>query len=287
MSQKRDHTWKLITEPFHQKLHEAMQQQHHAAQFIALAGRHLISRQPDDSNTSMQYVSEMESLVGNRLKTGIRIALHLTDFMLYLLDDHRQLKKELMLEGKSKERAFEELRQILGDSGMDVSAFKNKLHFEIPEHPLDKGSPFFIQDHDSLRENAAYRHNAEIILNDLAEACDHSPPVRIWPHHFDAGTYLPLDTNEEDKVTRSIGLGWAIPDDMVNEPSYFLNLWSEQPVSGFKDLSALPAGEWITSGWKGGVLKHSVLLTRSKPGEQYDLVSSFFNSGIDVLMQFK
>jgi len=285
MNSKENLTWIPITNPFDQALHEALQQQHHAAQFIALAGRHLIPRLPDDSNTSMKYIPEREMLVGNRLPGGIRIALHLPGLVLQLLDDHFDVKKKLPLEGKSKSRVFEEVKQMLGDSGLDVSSLKNELHYEIPSHPLEDGSPFTVQDAGSFSENSLYRQNAEIILNDIVAAHDHTPPVRVWPHHFDTGMLIPLAFNEENKVSKSIGLGWAIPDSMVKEPYYYLNIWSEKPVNGFNNLSSLPAGEWMNPDWNGAVLKHSELLDRTGPEQQYELVQLFFNSGIDILME--
>ena len=44
--------WKALALAFNQKLNDALQQQYHATQFIAMAGRHLIPQQPDDSNTN-------------------------------------------------------------------------------------------------------------------------------------------------------------------------------------------------------------------------------------------
>ena len=69
--------WRLLSLPFSPELNDAIQQQHHAAQFIAMAGRHLIPQQPDDSNTNMQYLPELEALAGNQLSNGLRLALQL------------------------------------------------------------------------------------------------------------------------------------------------------------------------------------------------------------------
>jgi hypothetical protein len=71
----RKKNWKTLTLPFNDDLNDALQQQHHASQFIALVGRHLIPQQPDDSNTNMQYLLDKELLVGNELANGMRLAL--------------------------------------------------------------------------------------------------------------------------------------------------------------------------------------------------------------------
>ena len=67
--------WEALTLPFDKDVHDALQQQHHAAQFIALVGRHLIPQQADDSNTNMQYYSASDMLLGNPLVNGYRVGL--------------------------------------------------------------------------------------------------------------------------------------------------------------------------------------------------------------------
>lgn len=42
--------WELLSMTFKNELDIVLQQQHHAAQFIALAGRHLIPEKQDDAN---------------------------------------------------------------------------------------------------------------------------------------------------------------------------------------------------------------------------------------------
>ncbi len=54
-------------------------------------------------------------------------------------------------------------------------------------------------------------------------------------------------------------------------------------MESFKVLTPLEVGEWITTGWKGGVLKLSEILQYSSAGEQQELVKTFFNSGIKIL----
>ena len=54
----KGNNWKLQKSAFDNNLHQALLQQHHAAQFVAMVGRQLIPQQPDDSNTNMQNVIE-------------------------------------------------------------------------------------------------------------------------------------------------------------------------------------------------------------------------------------
>ena len=275
--------WKQLTLPFNEDVRDALAQQHHAAQYIAMAGHHLIPQQPDDSNTNMAYFPDKEWLAGNELPGGLRIALHLSDLKLLLIDKKQSSFGEVPLSGKTKNQVFEALKQLLDNSKIDVSNFIDELHYEVPIHKLDKGAPFSESNKEAFQENTLYRHNAEIVLNKIATQFKDADPVRVWPHHFDTGSYTPVAYNPEGGISKSIGLGWAIPDSMVNEPYYYLSFWSESPVGDFKELPSPEAGEWIRSGWNGGVVKQSDILKLSSSKLQQDFVESFFQSGINIL----
>ena len=275
--------WKFLKYKFSLELMDALKQQHHAAQFIAMVGKHLINQQLDDSNTNMQYSLEQELLVGNKLSNDMHIALHLPDLKLHVVDENFVSKHEISLKGKTKNQVFNELKQVLKKFDIDVTNLDNELHYEIPAHNLDKGLVFNILDMGSFRENAFYRINAEIIINDIASDFDSASSVRIWPHHFDTGSYIPLEYSAKNEITKSINIGWAIPDEMVNEPYYYLSLWTKNTVVDFNKLPAPDTGEWITTGWNGGILKLSDILKITSSKSQYDHVKTFFNSGIKIL----
>ena len=39
--------------------------------------------------------------------------------------------------------------------------------------------------------------------------------VRIWPHHFDTGIYLEVNSK------LGIGFGWAMADKMIDQPYFY------------------------------------------------------------------
>jgi hypothetical protein len=57
-----------------------------------------------------------------------------------------------------------------------------------------------------------------MVLQKISKAYDHAETVSIWPHHFDTGSLIPVLRNNKTEVTQSIGIGWAIPDGMIDEP---------------------------------------------------------------------
>ena len=276
--------WKLQTMSFNQKLNDALQQQHHAAQFIAMVGKHLIPQQPDDSNTNMEFIFGKDMLCGNALANGMRVALQLSEMKIMILDKDNNAKKVIALEGKTKQNVFVELTQNLADLGIDVTDIKNELHYEIPSHQLDKGAVFSVKNENDFIENTNYRHNAKIILNEIAQLFEQEEPIRIWPHHFDTGAFFAIGKNEKGETTQTIGIGFAIPDSMIDEPYYYLSFWSENPIKGLEKFDTPDAGKWMMPDWNGAVLRQSEILESGSATEQHNMVKSFFNSRINILM---
>jgi len=275
--------WKKLTLPYDVNIDDAVRQQHHAAQFIALVGRHLIPRKPDDSNTNMDFIAELNALVGNPMAGGLRVGLQLTDMVLLIVDENFRRLHAMTLTGKTKNEVLTKLKAELRQQGAKVDGLNRKLHYELPEHLLDKGAAFSISDRIFFEEMTAHRYNAQLVLDQLVQPYEHAAPVKVWPHHFDTGTIIPVDYDEKGEIAQSMGLGWAIPDRMVAEPYYYLNFWSSEPVKYFDHLPPLKQGEWITSGWQGGILKLSDMLTYTSAEEQHGAVRLFFESGINIL----
>jgi len=276
--------WKLLSMKFNNELHEALLQQHHAAQFIALTGHHLVSQKADDSNTNMEYISNGMMLLGNELSNGLKLVLHLTTMELGLLDTKNDIKQVINLVGKTKNEAFVELKESFSALGVDVSTFNNELHYEMPEHKLDADATFQINNEEYFVENAIARHNAEVVIGEIVKNIENAEPVRIWPHHFDTGSFVPVSHNEKGELSQSIGLGLAIPDTMIDEPYYYLSFWSEENLKDSDKLKALNTGEWMTPNWNGATLRLSDILVLDSAEKQYELVKSFYDQGIEIVM---
>lgn len=278
-----NNNWKPQTLAFDEDIHQAMQQQQHAAQLIAMVGHQLIPQKADDSNTNMQFLSAENVLLGNPLPNGFKLSLGLTDLKLSILDKENNAVKQISLEGKNKQEAFNELKQCLSDLGVDVMDFKNKLHYEIPPHPLDRKRAFSITNEEDFIENAKYRHNAKIVLNEVAALFKQKEPIRIWPHHFDTGAFYVIKKDEEGEAIQTIGIGMAVPDAMVDEPYYYLSYWSKDSDEVEESLSALVAGHWMMPDWKGAVLRFSEIAEQKTAEEQYTMVKSFYKQGIEII----
>lgn len=285
MIQKTNNNWQLLSIPFNQNLENELKQQHLAAQFIALTGRYLIPKKPDGSNINMQYIPEKKMLLGNAHPDGWTVGVRVKNLTVQILNEKGVAKAEISLEGKTFQEAFQEFKAVLQIQGIDVSDLNTEQPYELPTGGLKEGKYFAIDSDDAVAENIRYRHNAELLINEMAKQFKDVEPVRIWPHHFDTGTFAAIARNEKGAASKTIGLGLAIPDSMVNEPYFYLSFWSENPLDIENNPVKLPAGKWMLPDWSGAVLSVSEIIKKETAKEQYSLVKSFFEAGIEILVK--
>ena len=278
-------TWNPVFFEFDKSVENALGQQHLAAQFIALVGRYIVPKKPDSSNINMQFITDTELLLGNKLANGLQIGLQLSTMEIQVLQKNSSVLNTIQLNNKTFEEAFEELKQILLNEGVDVSEIKTEQPYELPTQSLIDGK-FSTSKKLAFVNNSILRHNAEVIINELIAYFNDAIPVRIWPHHFDTDSYFTAGKNQNGEVSQTIGLGWAIPDGMVNEPYFYLSFWSEKEIKNIANLTPLDFGKWMTPNWNGAVLKHSEIINETSAENQYLRVKQFYNRGIEQLTQF-
>jgi len=282
---KNNTNWKLLSPPFSGNLNEALMHQYHASQYLAMVGRHLIAQKPDDSNTNFGFHPGKGMFIGHELSEGVRLGLDLEKLELQLLGPSDQVVASVNLSGKTTSRVYHEMKQMLNEEGIDTSNLKHELHYELLDHPLLKDAEFNTDDHKSMGELIAQRHNAELVLRNVTAGHTAAEPVRIWPHHFDTGSLIPLSQNNKGELSSSIGIGWAISDTMISEPYYYLSFWSAENVLLNPDMPAFSNGKWMMPDWNGGVLTLSDILGHRTEEEQMASVLSFFNEGIAIIQK--
>lgn len=282
---QKTNKWQLLSIPFNRLIGKELHQQHLAAQFIALTGRYLIPQKPDSSNINMQYIPEKEMLLGNYHPDGWAVGVKLKNFAVQILDKKDITKTEIVLVGKTFQEAFREYKTALQNLGIDVSDVKTEQPYELPTDGLKEGKYFAIGSDDAISENIRYRHDAQLLISELATRFSDVEPVRIWPHHFDTGTFTTITRNEKGAAVKTIGLGLAIPDSMVDEPYFYLSFWSEKPIETEENLVKLPAGKWMMPDWNGAVLGVSDIIKDPSAEKQYLLVKEFYEAGIEILLK--
>ena len=277
-------SWRILKLGFSELIHANLLQQHQAVQLIGMVGRYMIPQEEDDSNTNMIYDADSESFLGNVIERGIRVSFSPKRMELLILDRDNKALSLISLAGLNRSEVFQLLKSTLTHLKLEAENLSEQLHYKMPDHPVTSGEKFKLENNRIISENIRYRHNAQLIIEKVAEKFPNAEPVRTWPNHFDTASFVTLEKNSAGGVSKSIGLGWAIPDKVVNEPYYYLNYWSEEPVENFNSLPHPEAGHWIPEIWNGAVLKNSEILVSGNAESQEEMVSRFFDSGIRILI---
>lgn len=117
-------------------------------------------------------------------------------------------------------------------------------------------------------------------LRPLAASWPGAAPVRVWPHHFDIGSVLPLgDGHGEDAP--SIGAGLSPGDDGIPEPYLYVTPWPAPPADA---LPSLPAGgRWHREGWTGAVLTGGEIVAAGEGTAQAEAARAFLAGMVEAL----
>lgn len=211
----------------------------------------------------------------------VRVLLDVLNFELII--DKYLAFESIPLEGWTKDQAIANLITELKTTKLDTSKLRPISQFTIPKHQLDEGSSFTKPPNELLEEWGCYQSNSLRILEGIKSQYAEASEVRVWPHHFDMGLYIPVSKDERGNDIQSIGVGLAIADAYVSEPYFYINHWSKEGIIYPDPLPKMRSGYWNIKDWKGLVLPSSAVLIYT---DQEKFVNSFFQEGIKATIQF-
>jgi len=257
---------------------------HHAAQFVSMVSNSYLPHLADDSQNSLRWNSDLETLEGNWIESPkFRMSFDTKKFRLIMQTGKRS--HQVPLEGNTKAEILSDLRTLLHAYGVNAEALRPIAQFVIPGHPVEEGGVFEKPTDEALQEWANWRTNAQAVLEPIRDQFQWASDVSVWPHHFDTGLYVPLLRNEDGKDTKSIGLGLAIADSDIPEPYFYINHWSQTPIAFGAEHPSMPIGYWHDESWKGFVLPASDIISQSF-GSQENIVKHFFQDGVNLTLLF-
>jgi hypothetical protein len=247
-------------------------------QLVAAVGRSLVPPRPDDGHTSLQWADGLlvgESVTGPR---PWRAGLHPSDLSLSVVRDS-ELVGHFALAGRTREEAFAWLTGVTRTLGIEAGRLKIDAPYKISDHPVGAGAPFPSAGAPGFAELARWFADGDALVRAVAAAWPGAAPVRVWPHHFDVGSVLPLGT-PQDAEPPSIGIGLSPGDEGIAEPYLYATLW---PVPDAHSLPALPAGRWNHEGWTGAVLTGVEIGAASDGAGQSARASGFLTRAVELL----
>jgi hypothetical protein len=217
-------------------LRDTRVQLHWAAQVISAAADRWLPMQPDDGHSNMEWQPETEALVGNAMKTGLRVALALRGFELRAVRGDRAIAT-LALTGRTLADAMRWAdMQIAGAEGDSPRGIHART-YDMPDHPVHAEGAAFSPEPVKLAALAGWFTHADAALRDLAAREPHAVPVRVWPHHFDIGSISFLD--EPGPSSRQIGFGLSPGDRHYEQPYFYVTGY---PLVADPQFPPLPGG---------------------------------------------
>lgn len=226
------------------------QKLHYWSQLISLFNRAYAQTTDDDSHTNFIFNHLNRSLYGRWVtledkEVTLEFAFSKGD--LNLIDHLHQKLWQKNIIGLSFDEVLEALSQVLEKRGFDGAKMYDDLHYSIPNYELEA---LYKKPHSSAMELWTYWRNlAQHKSFELITLWQCASEIRIWPHHFDTGIYLPYT----DKI--GIGFGLAMADELTGAPYFYFSAYDLQGGNfPYPFEERLKYGRWVDSkDWKGAV----------------------------------
>jgi hypothetical protein len=258
---------------------EARLRLHHAAQLVAAVGRSLAPAQADDGHTSLEWRRSPRGLVGQDVPGPVawRASLWLEELAVVLRVGDTEVGT-LGLLGQTRDEAFAWLVTKAKDLGAPAGKLTLAAPYSLPDHALARGGAFEALADGSFAELGHWFANGDAVLRGAAEGWARAAAVRVWPHHFDVGSVLPLGTGGGDDAP-SLGIGLSPGDESIAEPYFYVTAWPARA-----SLPELPAGgHWHREGWTGAVLTGSEIVAAGDGAAQAATAYAFLSGTIAAL----
>ena len=215
-------------------------QLHQACQFLAIIGKNLIPQEADDSNTTMGIIAT--GLIGRKVEgsTPFHAFIDIPGFTLNLVDPGMSRIWATQLDGKSRDEILQELQQVINDLGMDGRQIQHISHYTLEyQHPIQSGATFEKPNDNLLEEWHAIYSTARVDIREALSDLLATSELRIWPHHFDMGSFIPLT----EDGSAAIGVGLAPPDAVFDGFYYYIFGWQKDKSHDHKKLEPLNHGQ--------------------------------------------
>jgi len=262
-----------------QQLKEARLQLHQAAQLLAALGISYLDRKADDSHTNMAWNTSIQALQGYTFgpQKKLSLALNFPDLEYRFYDnEHVEI---FSLDGKKDADALIWLKQLLDRKGLNVTAFTNKKHYEIPETDQSRGEAYNLFVPGAFKSMADQFDMAQNVLTSITQKNEDTSSIRCWPHHFDLAMLITLEKNDDPQLMKSVGIGLSPGDDSYDQPYYYVSPWP-YPDKSLLNNNALPAnGFWHTTGFISAILLAPSL--DKSTAEEKDIVN-FLETAIQI-----
>lgn len=235
---------------------------HQAVQIVGALPRHLLPHDPTDGTASLVWSQEDRGLqsipVTNNHDLEIRAGLSFKNFALNIKYADSSMDSFHML-GSSVQQGLDWIKEELNKMSFASEKLTLDLPYEIESYD---NSTNLMANKRACKEYARLYGNTHSVLTALITKWENAYDIRCWPHHFDLATLIPVGTDGQGEITKSIGVGLSPGDEGIEEPYLYINVWPNVELTVL-EKHTLPAGHWNKEGWSGAVLTYTELLNAS------------------------
>jgi hypothetical protein len=281
MDEASQSDWRTVGEIDPRKLVEARTQLHWAVQPVMAFADCALEHASDDSQANLGWSDDLEALVGRQRPDGFSAGLRIRDMTLMVFDERQAIAESVSLEGQTIDSAVSWLEEVVAVcTGAPIIRPIRIRDYEMPAHPVAEGAAFVLDDPPAFAELARWFTNGNLVLTELTSSDEDWAEVRCWPHHFDLGTIISLESSGDTSSGRSIGVGMSPGDASYPEPYLYVNPYglADPPTDG----PALESGgRWHKDGWFGAVLTATSIL--DEPDDtQESAILLFLHGAVDA-----
>jgi hypothetical protein len=284
--------WELISYQSKDHFKSTTLLQHHAIQFIAMAGRYLSSPRHNEKNLSMEWYLNKKMLIGSWIdakKFPFKIGIRTQDLYLVILDPSFSEITGINLQGKTKAEVFDWLNKKMHEFKVELGNIKMELYYQLPAHETDDGRPFEIKDKQEMIELSKIMTNTFLMLQYFTHLFDDSIAISVWPEDFNFRFTIPVEYNNSGKMSKYVHVGLAVPDSFYDHHYFYVSHRDESGSSDYEKIRELDGdGQWVTKNNPIAILPLNMFFSDKSKEDQvqrlYNFYSSALNNTFDILV---
>ena len=230
---------------------EGRMQAYCAAQWLARVARAYLPARAGDAHTNLGWDDALGGLTTHALPDGRRLGLRIADLTLLLPHTASgDVWSAFPLNGQNDADARAWLGEKMSAIGLKLSALDASPPYEMPAHAIARGAAYAAGElNEFLGELSTWYSNANAVLGAIRQQIAaqnlNAPPVRCWPHHFDLGTLVTIETGH------TMGHRILAGDEYYEEPYFYVSMY---PHPDFMTLPSLPSiGHWHSKDFSAAI----------------------------------
>lgn len=275
--------WHDFSSDFGIELSNTYKMIHQAVQFLAITSKSILPPRYDDSHTSFIWDYQDKCFASEWLNVNhtFRLEIDPVSLSLRLNPYKKQSTDTVQLVGKTKKEVYAQLQKILLKWGITMQHFTNEMHYDLPEHKVNKGGKYQTHSIDLHNEVVKHYSNAYLLLSLLKGKNPLTGDIRCWPHHFDIAADFPLIT-QIDNLSMKFSLGFSPANPDFPEPHFYFLLRSKEGINLHKK-EKLKYGKWYPRDIYGTSLGLGRLTRKMDKDYQVKLIRNYVNESNQVL----